>query len=91
VKANRESERKDYRRCEMCTEETNEKANKAKSAEFGCTPMGLRMFEMMNSCFKGQGGSTDCSIMMKGMMEAMGNHPCCSPGTGDAGSERREK
>ena len=75
----------------MDTEETNDKGDKAKSANFGSAPMGHGMFEMMSKCCAGQGGSTDCSTMMKGMMETMRSHPCCSPGTGDSESERREK
>ncbi len=75
----------------MDTEETNEKGDKAKSADSGCAPMGHGMFEMMSKCCAGQGGSSDCSTMMKGMMETMRSHPCCAPGTGDTGSERREK
>jgi hypothetical protein len=75
----------------MDTEETNEKGDKAKSANFGFAPMSHGMFEMMSGCCTGRGGSTDCSTMMKGMMETMRSHPCCSPGTGDAESERREK
>ena len=75
----------------MCTEETNEKGDKAKSANSGSAPMSHGMSEMMSGCCTGQIGSTDCSTMMKGMMETMRKHPCCSPGTGDTGSERREK
>ncbi len=75
----------------MCTEETNKKEDKAKSANSGSAPMNHGMFEMMSGCCTGKGGSTDCSTMMKGMMETMRSHPCCSPGTGDTESERREK
>jgi hypothetical protein len=75
----------------MCTEETNEKEDKAKTANSGSTPMSHGMSEMMSKCCAGQGGSTDCSTMMKGMMEKMRSHPCCSPATGDTESERREK
>jgi hypothetical protein len=82
---------KDQRRREMCTEEANEKREKEKSANAGSTPMSHGMFEKMSGCCTGQGGSTDCSTMMKSMMETMRSHPCCSPGTGDAESERREK
>jgi hypothetical protein len=75
----------------MCTEETHEKEDKAKSADSGCAPMGHEMFEMMSKCCTGQGDSADCSTMMKGMMEKMRSHPCCLSGTGDTESERREK
>ena len=75
----------------MCTEETNEKEDKAKSADSESIPMSHGMSEMMSKCCAGQGGPSDCSTMMKGMMETMRSHPCCSPGTGDTESERREK
>ena len=75
----------------MDTDKANEKGNKATSADSGCAPTGHGMFEMMSKCCTGQGGSPDCSTMMKGMMEAMKEHSCCSPETGDAGAERREK
>ena len=75
----------------MDTEETNDKGDKAKSADSGCAPAAHGMSEMMSKCCAGQGGSTDCSTMMKDMMEKMRNNPCCSPGTGDAESERRGK
>ena len=75
----------------MHTKETNEKGDKTKPAGFGSAPMGHRMFEMMNACCTGRGGFPDCPTMMKGMMEAGGNQPCCAPGTEDAESERRKK
>ena len=52
----------------MCTEETDEKEDKAKSANSGSAPMNHGMFEMMSGCCTGPGGSTGCSTMMKGMM-----------------------
>ena len=74
----------------MDTDKTNEKKDKAKSADSGCATMGHGMFEMMSKCCAGQGAFPDCSAKMKGMMEAMKSHSCCSPKTGDAGPERRE-
>jgi hypothetical protein len=75
----------------MDAEDTNKKDDKAKSANSGCGPMSPGMFEMMSGCCTGPGGSPDCSTVMKGMMEKMRSRPCCSPGIGDTGSERREK
>ncbi len=71
----------------MHTEETKDKEDKAKSADSGCAPMGHGMFEMMSKCCAGKGGSTDCSTMMKGMMETMRSRPCCAPKTKDTGPE----
>jgi hypothetical protein len=75
----------------MHTKETNEKGDKAKSADPGFAPMSHKMFEMMNACCTGQGGFPDCSTMMKGMREEGGGQPCCESGTEDAESERRKK
>ncbi len=75
----------------MCTEKTNKKEDEAKSANSESAPMSHGMIEMMSGCCTGKGGSTDCSTMMKGMMETMRSHPGCSPGAGDTESERREK
>ncbi len=75
----------------MNTDKANEKGDKVKSDDSGCTPTGHGMFEMMKKCCEGQSCSPDCSTMMKGMMEAIGSHPCGSRKTGDTGSERREK
>jgi hypothetical protein len=75
----------------MHTKEANEKGDKAKSAGFEPSPMGHRMFEMMNACCMGQDGFPDCSTMMKGMMEAGGGQPCCAPRKEETVSERRKK
>ncbi len=75
----------------MDTEETSDKGDKAKSADPGCTQMGRGMFEMISKCCAGQDGSTDCSTMMKGMMETMRSRPCCAPQTKDTGPEEGKK
>ncbi len=63
----------------MTAEETNEKGGKTTS---GCCGFDdSRMFEKMNSCCAGQVGSPDCSTMMKSMMEAARNKPCCGEKT----------
>ncbi len=63
----------------MNTEETNEKGDTTKS---GCCGFDdSRMFEMMGGCCTGQGGSADCSTMMKSMLEVMRSKPCCSEKT----------
>ncbi len=63
----------------MNTEKTNEKGDKTTS---GCCGFDdSRMFEMMGGCCTGQGGSAGCSTMMKSMMEAMRNKPCCAEKT----------
>ncbi|MFI5294639.1 MAG: hypothetical protein ACHQ0Y_06380 [Thermodesulfovibrionales bacterium] len=67
----------------MQMKEIKDKGDKAKSADFGFSPKGQRMFEMMSTCCAGQGGFPDCSTMMKGMMEAMRSRPCCTPKTED--------
>jgi hypothetical protein len=74
---------------EMTAEETNKKEDKTKSE--GSGPMGSGMLDVIKKCCSGEGAFSDCSTMMKGMMETMRGHPCCSPGTGDTESERREK
>ncbi len=79
----------DYRRCEMHTEEKNEKGDTTKSGSFGFE--GSRMFEMMSTCCADKGGFSGCSTMMKGMMETMGSQPCCAPETESAEPDRRKK
>jgi hypothetical protein len=69
----------------MDTEETSKKRDKTKAADRGFGPMGKGMFEMMNACCAGQGGTSYCSAMMKEMMEKMGNRACCAPGTQTGG------
>jgi hypothetical protein len=63
----------------MQEEETQGKGDKAQTAGFGCFPMGQGMVEMMSRCCAGQGEFPDCSAMMKNMMEAAKNQPCCTP------------
>ena len=75
----------------MHTEKTKDKGYNAKSTDFGCAPMGLRMFEMMRKSFTGQGGFPDCSAMIKSVMEAMGNQPCCTPNKEDTEFDGSEK
>lgn len=75
----------------MQTEETKDEGEKAKSTDFGFPEMGQRMLEMMNKCCAGRGESPGCSVMMKKIMEAAKNQPCCGPKTEDTGYDRREK
>ena len=65
----------------MQTEETKDTGDTAKSVDFEFASMGKRMCEMMSKCCPGQGGFPDCSAMMKNMMEAMEDQPCCKPRT----------
>ncbi len=74
----------------MHTDETKDKGEKAKATDSGFAPMGQRMFEMMGKCCTSQGGFPDCSTMMKGMMQAMGNQPC-KPSTKDTESDGSKK
>ena len=64
----------------MNSERTSKKKEKTKSADHGFGPPGKGMFEMMSSCCATQGGHPDCTAMMKGMMEKMGNQSCFAPG-----------
>ncbi len=62
---------------EMNTEERNEKEEKA---ETGCCGIaGSRMFAMMSACCADKKGVSDCSTMMKDMMEKMKKQSCCAP------------
>ncbi len=72
----------------MDTEGRSRKKEKTNSADHGFGP-GRGMREMMNACFA-KGGHPDCYVMMKGMIEKMGNQSCCAPGT-DPGPDRRKK
>ncbi len=73
----------------MKTEGTNKKKEKTNAADHGFGP-GKRMLEMMSACCANGGGHPDCSAMMRGMMEKMGNQSCCAPGTGPE-QDRRKK
>ena len=75
----------------MDKKETKDEGAKSKSPDFGFAPMGHGMLELMNTCCPGQGGIPDCSTMMKGMMEAMRNQPCCAPEKDAAEFEGRTK
>ena len=71
----------------MPTEGTKDKGDKAGCSDFGSTFKDFQeMFEAMNKCCTGQGGSPDCSGMMKGMMKM-----CCGRkadnSTADCGSK----
>ena len=69
--------------------ETDNKEYRTKSE--GSGSMGPEMFDIMKKCCTGMGGPTDCSTMMRDMMEKMKSHPRCSPGTEDIESDRRKK
>jgi hypothetical protein len=73
----------------MSTEETNKKEDGTKSESSG--PMGSGMFEMMTKCCMGEEAFADCAAMMKNKMAAMASMPCCGPGTGENGPDRRGK
>ena len=73
----------------MSAEKTKKKEDKAKSESSG--PMGPGMFEMMKKCCTGEEAFADCAAFMKSKMAAMTSMPCCGPGTGKTGPERREK
>jgi hypothetical protein len=74
----------------MHTEETKDGGDKAKSTNFGFAPLGQGMPEMMGKCCTGKGGFPNCSTMMKNMMEAMKNQPCCTPKKEDTESDGRK-
>lgn len=57
----------------------------------GSGPAGSGMFEMMKKCCPGEEAFSDCSTMMKGMMETMRSHPCCAPKAKDAEPEEGKK
>lgn len=71
----------------MDTKETRDKGDKVQSTGCGCPPTGQGMVEMMSTCCSGQGEFSDCSVMMKRMMEAAKNQPCCTPKTADTESK----
>lgn len=75
----------------MHTEETQAKKDKDPCTDFGCSPMGQKMFEMMSKCCAGKGEFPVCSITMKSMIETAKNQPCCTPKTADAETEGRIK
>ncbi len=72
----------------MSTEKTSGKRDEATCCSGS---EGRRMFEMMSACCTGQGGSFDCSTMMKGMMETIKSQGCPGQGIKDAGPDRRKK
>lgn len=70
----------------MSTEKTKDTKDKTGCTDFGSTPKGFQeMFEGMSKCCTGQGGSFDCSAMVKGMMET-----CCAPKTKKSEGARRK-
>ena len=73
----------------MCAEETNKKEDRTKSESSG--QMGSGMFEMMTKCCTGEEAFAGCAAMMKSKMAAMTSMPCCGPGTGKTGPDKREK
>ncbi len=73
----------------MNATEKSKREDKTKSE--GSGPMESGMFEMMKGCCSGEGAFSDCSTMMKGMMETMRSRPCCAPKTKDAGPEEGKK
>jgi hypothetical protein len=73
----------------MSAEETNKTEDKTKSERSG--PMGSGMFEMMTKCCTGKEAFADCAAMMKGKIAAMTSMPCCGPGTGKTGPDKRKK
>ncbi len=73
----------------MTCEEAKKKDDQTKSESPG--PMGSEMFEMMKKCCTGEEAFSDCSAMMKGMMETMRGHSCCAPKTKGAEPEEGEK
>ncbi len=73
----------------MNTKGTSKKKEKTNSADHGFGP-GKSMFEMMSECCGNREGHPDCSAMMKGMMEKMGNQSCCAPGMSHE-QDRRKK
>lgn len=61
----------------MSKKQRKEKGDKAKCTDFGSSFKGFKgISEMMSKCCMGQGGSTDCSAMMDGMMKGM-MEMCC--------------
>ncbi len=73
----------------MTGEERDSKEGKTKSA--GPCPTEHMMFEMMKKCCPGEEAFSDCSTMVKGMMETMRSHPCCAPKAKDAEPEEGKK
>lgn len=71
----------------MPTEGTKDKGGKAGCTDFGSTSKDFQeMFEAMSKCCTGQGGSPDCSAIMKGMMEM-----CCGPKADSTTADRGTK
>lgn len=73
----------------MNTKGTGNKNEKTNSADHGFGP-GERMVEMMSKCCWNREGRPDCSVIMKSMMEKIGNQSCCASRTGPE-SDRRKK
>jgi hypothetical protein len=63
----------------MSTEKIKDTKDKSGCTDLGSTPKDFQeMFERMSKCFKGQGGSFDCSAVMDRMMKNM-TEMCCGP------------
>ena len=75
----------------MNTKETGERGDKVQSTGCGCPPTGQGLAEMMSACCAGKDGFSDCSVMMKKMMETRNHQPCCASKTPDAESEGKTK
>ncbi len=73
----------------MTCEEAKKKKDQTNSE--GPGPMESGMFEMMKECCSGEGAFSDCSVMIKGMMETMRSRSCCAPKTKDTGPEEGKK
>jgi len=64
----------------MHGEGTTRKKDKAKDTGFGCDPGDFqKMSGEMGACGCSHEGFPDCRAMMKRMMEAVKNQPCCKP------------
>jgi hypothetical protein len=70
----------------MGTDKTKNSKDKARGMDFGCNPRDVKgMFEMMGKCCSAQEGISDCSTMMKSMMET-----CCGPKAENSNSEKQK-
>jgi hypothetical protein len=59
---------------------TTRKEDGAKETGFGCCTGDVqRVFSETDRCCAAPGGFHDCPAMMRRMMEAVKNQPCCGP------------
>ncbi|UCH22023.1 MAG: hypothetical protein JSU83_01840 [Deltaproteobacteria bacterium] len=71
----------------MGTEKANDSNDKSGGTDFSCNPQDCNgMFEMMDKFCSAQGQMSDCSAMMKAMMEK-----CCGPKAENSKSEKQQK